>query len=632
MIGKLVRSLWAPGLVAWLLIGSAHAQVNNEQRAALRRLMERTREAGQLYTQGDFAACAEQINEISRQLLQLLENKDERLLQMAKPVYDRLARAHGLLDLEGAAVEPLPSWEELSAKPEMTAGETPVRFSQDVAPWLVAKCGNCHIDNSRGQFSLATFRNLALGAAGNRVIIPGDARGSRLVEVIESGDMPRGGGKVTAAELTALKKWIDGGAVFDGPSPDAPLRSYARRMTATTEAATTAPTVRRTTGKETVSFARDVAPILLENCNGCHIGGQQASGGLRMDTFTQLLRGGDSGPLIAGSNANESLLIKKLRGQAPGARMPAGGRPPLSDEEIELIATWIREGATFDGVSPETGIEIVVNQAWAANATHEELMQRRKERALARWSKAVPNEAPQTHELGEVFVLGNAPRERLEATAQLVEQAIEVVKRDFRLDRRQPLLRGGMVVFLLRSRYDYSEFGKMTEGRELPRHWTGHWYADPLDVYIVLSGEDVGEEEQRQALVLQNVAGAYLGAFPKVPFWFAEGVARNLVFLHYRRDDPRVPTWQEQMPAALQKVTSPNLLLNNQLDEESAGLVGMWLTSQMLDRSNRPRLDRLLRLMAEGKAFDDAFGATFGPLGQVIESVLGKPASPGGQR
>ena len=86
----------------------------------------------------------------------------------------------------------------------------------------------------------------------------------------------------------------------------------------------------KATGKETVSFAGDVAPLLVESCKGCHINAMRASGGLNMDTFAQLLRGGDSGDIVIPGNGEESLLVKKLRGSM-GLKMPAGGRPAFSE-------------------------------------------------------------------------------------------------------------------------------------------------------------------------------------------------------------------------------------------------------------------------------------------------------------
>ena len=74
----------------------------------------------------------------------------------------------------------------------------------------------------------------------------------------------------------------------------------------------------------------------------------QNRGGLRMDTFAQLLQGGDSGEIVTAGQGNASLLIKKLKGMnIEGDRMPAGGRPALADKDIQLIATWINEGATL---------------------------------------------------------------------------------------------------------------------------------------------------------------------------------------------------------------------------------------------------------------------------------------------
>ncbi len=95
--------------------------------------------------------------------------------------------------------------------------------------------------------------------------------------------------------------------------------------------------VKRATGKETVSFAKDIAPILLQNCNGCHIDAMQVRGGLRMDNFALLLKGGDTGAIVEGGKSAMSLLVRKLKGEE-GQRMPAGGRPPLSDEQITLIS------------------------------------------------------------------------------------------------------------------------------------------------------------------------------------------------------------------------------------------------------------------------------------------------------
>src|SRR5215468_2930203 len=46
-------------------------------------------------------------------------------------------------------------------------------------------------------------------------------------------------------------------------------------------------------GEEWVSFKRDIAPVLLNNCLACH-GPKKAEGGYRIDTFERLTAAGDS--------------------------------------------------------------------------------------------------------------------------------------------------------------------------------------------------------------------------------------------------------------------------------------------------------------------------------------------------
>ncbi|HEX5446265.1 MAG TPA: c-type cytochrome domain-containing protein, partial [Pirellulales bacterium] len=71
-----------------------------------------------------------------------------------------------------------------------------VSFTKDIAPIFTAKCIGCHIRQSKGGFSLATFAGLKKGSESGTVFSPGKGEGSRLVEVLANGDMPRGGGPV----------------------------------------------------------------------------------------------------------------------------------------------------------------------------------------------------------------------------------------------------------------------------------------------------------------------------------------------------------------------------------------------------------------------------------------------------
>ena len=102
---------------------------------------------------------------------------------------------------------------------EAAAGADKISFTKQVAPVLVTRCGNCHVQRTRGDLSMASYAELIKGGKNGIIVQPGSGKGSRLYEVIESGDMPRGGGTVLPEELALLVRWIDEGAVFDGRNP-----------------------------------------------------------------------------------------------------------------------------------------------------------------------------------------------------------------------------------------------------------------------------------------------------------------------------------------------------------------------------------------------------------------------------
>lgn len=103
----------------------------------------------------------------------------------------------------------------------------------------------------------------------------------------------------------------------------------------------------RATGKGSAPFEKSVAGILAKKCVGCH-GEDEAKADLRLDTFEGLEKGGRGGPLLIPGDGESSLLIQRLLTPDDNLRMPLG-RDSLSEKEVMGIATWISEGAKFDG-------------------------------------------------------------------------------------------------------------------------------------------------------------------------------------------------------------------------------------------------------------------------------------------
>ena len=99
-----------------------------------------------------------------------------------------------------------------------------------------------------------------------------------------------------------------------------------------------------------VSFKKDIAPILLRRCAGCH-GERTNLGGWRAHTFAALTKTGSSGakPLVPGK-PEASELYRRLVAKDESVRMPKSD-DPLAPEQLSLVKRWIAEGAKFDGGS-----------------------------------------------------------------------------------------------------------------------------------------------------------------------------------------------------------------------------------------------------------------------------------------
>ena len=100
-----------------------------------------------------------------------------------------------------------------------------------------------------------------------------------------------------------------------------------------------------------VSFMRDVAPILVENCIACH-NPRKSESKYVMTTFAQLAKGGQQGEGITlePGKPDESRFVELIRPDGQ-PRMPFK-QDPLPTEKIALIERWVAEGAKYDGNSP----------------------------------------------------------------------------------------------------------------------------------------------------------------------------------------------------------------------------------------------------------------------------------------
>jgi mono/diheme cytochrome c family protein len=91
-------------------------------------------------------------------------------------------------------------------------------------------------------------------------------------------------------------------------------------------------------------FEKKVRPILVENCVGCH-GPEKHKGGLRLDSWTAVLKGGDSGPAVIAGEPDKSRLLDAVGYKNVDLQMPPKGKLP--DAAIADLAEWVRRGAAW---------------------------------------------------------------------------------------------------------------------------------------------------------------------------------------------------------------------------------------------------------------------------------------------
>ncbi|SDF13743.1 Planctomycete cytochrome C [Pricia antarctica] len=95
-----------------------------------------------------------------------------------------------------------------------------------------------------------------------------------------------------------------------------------------------------------VDFSTQIKPILNNKCITCH-GGVKKNGGFSLLFEKDALAENESGkPAIIPGNASGSELISRIHETDPELRMPYE-KPPLSEEEIDLLTRWIDQGAEW---------------------------------------------------------------------------------------------------------------------------------------------------------------------------------------------------------------------------------------------------------------------------------------------
>ncbi len=184
-----------------------------------------------------------------------------------------------------------------------------VYFVNDILPILSSNCAKsgCHDAATH-----AEGYNFSNHAGAYSAIHPGNINNSKLYEVIASGggeDMmpPAGNTPLTSAQVDMIAQWITQGGLNDECTEDS-SSCNAQNMT----------------------YANDIAPIIANNCAGCH-SGSSPSGGINLASYSGVAAVASTGKFYNAVAQNGMALL-----------MPPTSR--LSTCDINKIKAWVDAG------------------------------------------------------------------------------------------------------------------------------------------------------------------------------------------------------------------------------------------------------------------------------------------------
>ncbi len=120
----------------------------------------------------------------------------------------------------------------------------------------------------------------------------------------------------------------------------------------------------RAADKRPVSFIDDVAPILKENCFGCH-GAKNPKGKLDMSRYETFRKGGTKDDPVVPGKPEESYLLDVLKATDKTRMPPKDTADRLPSEKIAVIERWVAEGAKLDpALTPKSDLVRELRLRW----------------------------------------------------------------------------------------------------------------------------------------------------------------------------------------------------------------------------------------------------------------------------
>lgn len=530
-------------------------------------------------------------------------------------------QAEQILDAAQAGVERIEKYGKLSPGNRLTAGvrktissrrhaldvrrdpvaareKSMVSFVKHVAPIINEKCVSCHSASPQGGLRLNTFENMKKGGRSGPLLVPGNAANSlfmlRLCAPNSKVRMPRNDDALSPAQRNVLGMWIQQGARYDAEHEDTEIEDLV-------DPPDDLPPLQawRPTGKESVSFKRDISPWIVTYCLRCHTG-RKPKGGLSMDSYDAIRRGGDSGPAIKPGRPEESLMYQLVGSFDATRRMPAN-TSQLSRKNWDDLGVWIHEGATFDGgEDPKLLLRALtpdpddVARDRLASLSPEDFDEYRKGRTEQQWKEAFPDAKPEVAITTDLLLYGNVSAEMMADLSEQAQTHLRKLRSLFMIeDENTELWKGRLTVFVLKSRSDFEEFAEKVTKRRVfdDNHSVSRVDKNYEDAYLVLyvpTDKPGGTPSPPLNFMLTSeMTALHLQQQPKTfPQWFSLGLGAGLAARSAERDDPWVLAQHAAAVEPLKAIERPADIFKDGVffSEEEARPVSQTLVEFLIEK------------------------------------------------
>lgn len=393
-----------------------------------------------------------------------------------------------------------------------------------------------------------------------------------------------------------------------------------------------------------IKFSRDVAPIFVANCMGCHNPtAKRRNGEFDLSTFNALMKGGKSGQVIVPGKPEESQLIELISSQ----EMPRGNRGKLSEEAVAKVAEWVKAGALLDAkIDATAALDKIaatpeqLRKMEIARQSPEERDKKIEETAIERWKKASARVTPQVTSGKNFLLFSNLPKPRAERLLKTMETQRTTIGNVLGREAAQVLSGPEKIsLYVFNDPASYVEFVRSVESREGEPGVESHGRLDVEQPYIAavdpLNGgeeaapvksrtsrskktqdkdEESGPDRSVAGLVSEALGSAAINSAGKPPRWLSQGFG---VFLS-SQIDPRDSSYYEKLRRTVAQQytlgweTKASEALGGEGDPETIRAVGFSLC-EWLASSFRPQFPFFIQGMLQGgEKFDDTIRACFG--------------------